>query len=81
MTSQEQDCVRWCYLIGGLSRKRLAIDFRCSIAEIEKIVSTDLGGILNPGAKEASEMPKSRARETTEERNQLYRRLLAALAD
>jgi len=48
-TAREQDLIRWCYVVGGLSRARLARDFECEIGDIEEIVSTGLGEILSPG--------------------------------
>ncbi len=50
LSEEEQDLVRWCYLVGGLSRAQLARDFECSISDIEGIVSTGLGRVLNPAS-------------------------------
>ncbi len=48
MNHDEEDLIRWCYVIAGFSRTRLARDFQCSIGDIEGIVSSGLGRMLNP---------------------------------
>jgi len=48
LTPQEEDLIRWCYVIAGFSRAQLALDFQCSIGDIEGIVSSGLGRMLNP---------------------------------
>ena len=50
LTAQEEDLVRWLYVIAGFSRARLAQDFECTVADIEEIVTTGLMRILNPGS-------------------------------
>ena len=51
LTSQEEDLVRWLYVVAGYPRARLARDFECSISDIEEIVSTGLGQVLNSTSK------------------------------
>lgn len=48
-TAREEDLIRWCYVVGGLSRARLARDFECSLNDIQQIVSTGLGEVLSRG--------------------------------
>jgi hypothetical protein len=48
-SAREADLIRWCYVVGGLSRARLARDFECTIDDIQEIVSTGLGEVLSPG--------------------------------
>jgi hypothetical protein len=56
-SARDADLIRWCYVVGGLSRARLARDFECSIADIEKVVSTGLGEVLSPGHVQPSAAP------------------------
>jgi len=92
-TPQEEDLIRWLYVIAGLSRARLARDFECSIGDIEEIVSTGLGHILNSASKAAkgegkpcklefqtaSVQPQARAPKT--EREQLFESFRRALTE
>jgi hypothetical protein len=55
--SRDADLIRWCYVVGGLSRARLARDFECSIADIEKVVSTGLGEVLRSGHVQPPAVP------------------------
>lgn len=87
MTSQEQDCIRWCYVVAGFTRTRLARDFGTTMEQIDDIVSGGLGRILNP----AKVTPALRVcqinallpqQDQWDARNlELYRRHLGALAD
>jgi hypothetical protein len=54
LTTQEMDLLRWCYVVAGFSRARLANDFEVSIHDVEEIVSQGLGRILNPVAKNSN---------------------------
>lgn len=58
MTAQDEDLIRWCYLVAGFPRAQLARDFVCSVSDIEEIVSTGLGRILNPGSKATKDKRK-----------------------
>jgi hypothetical protein len=48
LAQEEQDLVRWLYVVAGYPRARLARDFECSIGDIEAIIRNGLGQILNP---------------------------------
>jgi len=60
LTTEEADLVRWCYVIAGYPRARLARDFECSVSDIEEIVSTGLAQILNPASNVAKDKRKPR---------------------
>src|SRR6266478_4922517 len=48
MNHDEEDLIRWWFVIAGFSRTRLARDVGCSIGDIEGIVSSGLGRMFNP---------------------------------
>ena len=58
LTREDADLVRWLYVVAGLSRARLARDFECSTAEIEEVVSTGLGQMLNPASRATGGKPR-----------------------
>jgi hypothetical protein len=85
MTAQEENLCRWCYIVAGFSRARLARDFECSIAEVEKIVSTGLGEMLSPGAKVTPKVLPPRTQVANDPHViqcefEIFRRLLGGLA-
>ncbi len=60
LTPQEEDVVRWLYVVAGFSGARLARDFECSVSDIEEIVATGLARALNPTSKAAGRKQKPR---------------------
>jgi hypothetical protein len=57
LTQDEQSLCRWCYLVAGYSRARLARDFECSVAEIEQVVGTGLAETMKSSSTTAKRKP------------------------
>jgi hypothetical protein len=59
-TDAEQDLIRWCYVVAGMSRSKLARDFECTVDDIQAVVSSGLSDVLLPrkSKRRASSKPK-----------------------
>ncbi len=86
MSREEEDLIRWCYVVAGFSRARLARDFQCAIDDIEEIISCGLGRVLNPTSDADKRKPHKRESPPQTvtpkvEREQLHDIFRRALAD
>jgi len=59
MTSKEEDLVRWCFEVAGFSTTKLSHDFECPVAEIQRIVSSDLARVMSPREPSLQEAEKA----------------------
>jgi len=57
LAPQDEDLVRWLYVIARFPRAQLARDFECAIDDIEEIISSGLGRMLNPGSNADKRKP------------------------